>query len=132
VDKRVLPALGKNLNRLRIKADLTQERLAEEADISLRYVQQLLPASTIKTSSPFSSNACAQAIPAGPDPMTIFMSKAELSETSMPFNFSPLSVSATDFGIVASHWLPDNPHLGPIIREGRHQTVSELLIAAAR
>lgn len=37
----MLRGLGKNLNRLRMSARLTQEKLAEKADISLRYVQQL-------------------------------------------------------------------------------------------
>ena len=36
-----LRTLGKNLNRQRMTAGLTQEKLAEKADISLRYVQQL-------------------------------------------------------------------------------------------
>lgn len=33
--------MGKNLNRLRMAMGLTQEKLAEKSDISLRYVQQL-------------------------------------------------------------------------------------------
>ena len=33
--------MGKNLNRLRMGSGLTQEKLAEKAEISLRYVQQL-------------------------------------------------------------------------------------------
>ena len=33
--------LGRNLAKLRAKADLTQEELAEAADISTRYVQDL-------------------------------------------------------------------------------------------
>jgi transcriptional regulator with XRE-family HTH domain len=41
VDAKILRGLGKNLNRLRMSAELTQEKLAEKADISLRYVQQL-------------------------------------------------------------------------------------------
>jgi transcriptional regulator with XRE-family HTH domain len=41
VDARILRGLGKNLNRLRMGSGLTQEKLAEKADISLRYVQQL-------------------------------------------------------------------------------------------
>ena len=41
MDARILRGLGKNLNRLRMSAELTQEKLAEKADISLRYVQQL-------------------------------------------------------------------------------------------
>ena len=41
MDARILRALGKNLNRLRMGSGLTQEKLAEKAEISLRYVQQL-------------------------------------------------------------------------------------------
>jgi transcriptional regulator with XRE-family HTH domain len=41
VDAKILRGLGKNLKRLRMSAELTQEKLAEKADISLRYVQQL-------------------------------------------------------------------------------------------
>jgi transcriptional regulator with XRE-family HTH domain len=41
VEVKHLRTLGKNLNRLRMTAGLTQEKLAEKADISLRYVQQL-------------------------------------------------------------------------------------------
>ena len=41
MDARILRALGKNLNRLRMNSGLTQEKLAEKADISLRYIQQL-------------------------------------------------------------------------------------------
>jgi transcriptional regulator with XRE-family HTH domain len=41
VDAKILKAFGKNLNRLRMNSGLTQEKLAEKADISLRYVQQL-------------------------------------------------------------------------------------------
>jgi transcriptional regulator with XRE-family HTH domain len=41
VEVKLLRTLGKNLNRLRMLAGLTQEKLAERADISLRYVQQL-------------------------------------------------------------------------------------------
>ena len=37
----MLRALGKNLNRLRMGARLTQEKVAEKADISLRYIQLL-------------------------------------------------------------------------------------------
>lgn len=32
---------GKNVHRLRMTADLTQEELAEKADISRRYLQQI-------------------------------------------------------------------------------------------
>ena len=41
MEVKILRALGKNLNRLRMSAGLTQEKLAEKADITLRYVQQL-------------------------------------------------------------------------------------------
>ena len=41
MEVKILRILGKNLNRLRTSACLTQEKLAEKADISLRYVQQL-------------------------------------------------------------------------------------------
>lgn len=41
MDARILRSLGKNLNRLRMGSGLTQEKLAEKAEISLRYVQQL-------------------------------------------------------------------------------------------
>ena len=41
MDARILRALGKNLNRLRMNSGLTQEKLAEKADVSLRYIQQL-------------------------------------------------------------------------------------------
>jgi transcriptional regulator with XRE-family HTH domain len=34
-------SLGRNLNRLRNRAGLTQERLAEKSDLSLRYVQEI-------------------------------------------------------------------------------------------
>jgi transcriptional regulator with XRE-family HTH domain len=41
VDVRILRALGKNLNRVRVGTGLTQEKVAEKADISLRYIQWL-------------------------------------------------------------------------------------------
>ena len=41
MDERILRGLGKNLNRIRMGAGLTQERVAEKADISLRYIQWL-------------------------------------------------------------------------------------------
>ena len=41
MEVKILRALGKNLNQLRLGAELTQERLAEKSDISLRYLQQL-------------------------------------------------------------------------------------------
>jgi transcriptional regulator with XRE-family HTH domain len=41
VDTRILRVFGKNLNRLRTNSEITQEKLAERADISLRYIQQL-------------------------------------------------------------------------------------------
>ena len=41
MEVKILRTLGKNLNRLRVNAGLTQERLAEKSEISLRYLQQL-------------------------------------------------------------------------------------------
>lgn len=41
MDARILRALGRNLNRLRMNSGLTQEKLAEKADITLRYLQFL-------------------------------------------------------------------------------------------
>jgi transcriptional regulator with XRE-family HTH domain len=41
VTKRALVILGKNINRLRVAAGITQEELAEKANLSRRYVQEL-------------------------------------------------------------------------------------------
>ena len=40
---------GKNVNRLRIRKDLTQEALAERADISRRYLQEIESGSKFPT-----------------------------------------------------------------------------------
>lgn len=39
--RQVISAFGSNLRRLRVKADLTQERLAELADLNIRTVQKI-------------------------------------------------------------------------------------------
>jgi transcriptional regulator with XRE-family HTH domain len=41
VDVKILRVLGKNLNRLRVNSGVTQEKLSEKSEISLRYLQQL-------------------------------------------------------------------------------------------
>jgi transcriptional regulator with XRE-family HTH domain len=41
VPKRTGQTLGKNINRLRNQAGLTQEKLAETSDLSLRFIQEI-------------------------------------------------------------------------------------------
>jgi transcriptional regulator with XRE-family HTH domain len=41
VKDQALVALGRNINRLRVSASLTQEELAERTDLSRRFIQEL-------------------------------------------------------------------------------------------
>ena len=41
VPQKKLDILSRNIRRLRVQADLTQEQLAEKADIATRYLQQI-------------------------------------------------------------------------------------------
>jgi len=41
VKDKALIALGRNINRLRVTAKKTQEQLAEQSDLSRRYIQEL-------------------------------------------------------------------------------------------